>query len=358
MKKIIIRKYKEGDEKQIIPLLKLIFKLPMFEDEKYWNWMYKNNPINLIKIWVAEDDGKIVGHYAVMPVSMKIDDELQIGTLSLNIAVHLDYQGQGIFSALVKQTYNELYEEGIPITYVYPNERSYPIFMKKLDWFELPSLPTLFRPLDLEGLLMRKIHNKYLVKMVNSFGLLFLKIFFRERKCDLLEKIAVVKASFFDDQIDEFWERASKGYKIITVRDKKYLTWRYLDNPNYDYTIYLAEKEGKILGYIVLKLKAIDKYLSSGMIVDLLTLPDRKDVAVTLILKAIGYFKEEGADVVTCYMQNKYYYELLRKMSFIPILLKIQNTKLCARIHTTKNKTLFTSNKNWFITRGDRPNEI
>ena len=33
---------------------------------------------------------------AVMPVSMKIDSELQIGTLSLNTAVHPDYQGRGI----------------------------------------------------------------------------------------------------------------------------------------------------------------------------------------------------------------------------------------------------------------------
>lgn len=353
---MIIRKYKEGDEKQIIPLLKLVFKLPMFEDEKYWNWMYKNNPTNLIKIWVAEDNEKIVGHYAVMPVSMKIDDNLQIGTLSINTAVHPDYQGQGIFPTLAKQTYNELTEEGIPITYVYPNERAYPIYIKKLDWFEIPSLPTLFRPLDLERLLMRKIHNSYLVKMINSFGLLSLKIFFGERKYDISEKIDVAKTSFFDNRVDEFWEEVSKEYKIIAVRDKKYLTWRYLDNPNYDYAIYLAERERKMLGYIVLKLMAIDKSSKSGMIVDLLTLPDQKDATFALIVKAIEYFKEEGADVVACYIQNRYYYNLLRKMGFIPIPLK--NPKLCARIHTTKNKTLFTSNKNWFITSGDRPHEI
>lgn len=356
MKKIIIRKYKKGDEKQIIPLLKLTFKLPMFDDEKYWNWMYKNNPENLMKIWLAEDNGKIVGHYAVMPVSMKIVDKLQLGTLSINIAVHPAYQGRGIFPTLVKQTYNELAEEGIQITISYPNERSYPIFIKKLDWFGIPSLPTLFRPFDLEGLLTRKIHNRYLVKMVNSLGLLFLKIFFREKKYDLAGKIDVRKVSFFDDRIDEFWKDASKGYKIITVRDKKYLTWRYLENPNYDYLIYLAEKEGKILGYIVLKLMAIDKSSKSGMIVDLLTLPDQKDATFTLISKAIEYFKEGEADVVTCYMQNKHYYGILRKIGFIPLPLK--NPKLCARFHTANNKTLFSTSKNWFITGGDRPNEI
>lgn len=356
MKKMIIRKYKEGDEKQIIPLLKLVFKLPMFEDGKYWNWMYKNNPTNLIKIWVAEDDGRIVGHYALMPVLMEIDDKLQIGTLSINTAVHPDYRGQGIFPTLVKKTYNELVEEGIPITYVYPNERAYPIYMKKLGWFKIPSLPTLFRPLDLERLLTRKIHSRYLAKIINCFGLLSLKIFFREKKYNIAEKVDVRKASFFDDRIDEFWKEASKGYKIITVRDKKYLTWRYLDNPNYDYTIYLAEKEGKIWGYIVLKLMAIDKSSKNGMIVDLLTLPDQKDVAVTLISKAIEHLKEEGADVVTCYIQNGYYYNLLRVSGFIPIPLR--KPKLCARIHATKNKTFFTSNKNWFITSGDRPNEI
>ena len=355
---MLIRKYREGDEKQIIPLLKHTFELPMFDDDKYWNWMHKNNPTNPIKIWVAEDDGKIIGHYAVMPVSMKIDSELQIGTLSLNTAVHPDYQGQGIFPTLARQTYNESAKEGILITYGYPNERTYPIFIKKLDWFKIPSLPMLFMPLDLKRLLVRKIHNRYVVEVLKGFGLLFLKIFFREKRHDTSEKIDVVKVSSFDDRFDEFWNEASKGYKIITVRDKTYLTWRYLDNPNYNYRTYLAEKEGKILGYIVLKLTVMDKYSKSAMIVDLLTLPDRKDVTYSLISKAIEYFREEGADVVTCYMQNEYYYRLLKKIGFIPIPPKITNRNLCARINRTDNKMVFANSKNWFLTGGDAPHEI
>ena len=350
-KSVIFRKYKEGDEKQIITLLKRVFREPVFDDEKYWNWMYKNNPTNLMKIWLAEDHGKIVGHYALMPVLMKIEDKLQIGTLAINIAIHPEYQGQGIFSTLVKQTYTELAEEGIPITYVFPNERSYPIFIKKLDCFEIPSLPTLLRPLDLEKLLTRKIHNRYLVKIISSFGLLFL-IFFRERKYNLAEKIDVVKTSFFDNRIDEFWKDASKGYKIITVRDKKYLTWRYLDNPNYDYTLYLAEKEGSILGYIVLRSRILGEDLKNGVIVDLLTLPNRKDVSFTLILKAIEHFKEENMDVASCNIQNKFYYNILRKTGFIPV--PITTSRVCAQVHTTEiPKNFFVNPENWFITQGD-----
>ncbi len=35
---MIIRKYKESYEKQIVPLLKLVFPGPKYIDEKYWNF--------------------------------------------------------------------------------------------------------------------------------------------------------------------------------------------------------------------------------------------------------------------------------------------------------------------------------
>jgi hypothetical protein len=37
------------------------------------------------------------------------------------------------------------------------------------------------------------------------------------------------------------------------VRDKEYLNWRYVDVPDVDYTIYLAEEGEEICGYIVLR---------------------------------------------------------------------------------------------------------
>lgn len=357
---MIIRKFKEGDEKQIIPLLKLVFKSSIYDNEKYWNWMYKNNPINLMKIWVAEDNGKIVGHNAVIPVLMKIDNKIQLGTLELNTAVHPNYQGQGIFSALAKKLYNELAAEGLSVTYGYPNEIIYPIRINKLGWFKISSLPVLFRPLNLTGLVMGKVKNRYIVYLVsriNNLGLLSLKIFFKGKKYKPPQKINVREVSFFNDRFDEFWDDASKAYKIIVVRDKNYLKWRYLDNPNYGYTIYSAEKEGKIFGYIVLRL-AVEKHSKSGMIVDFLTLSEQKDVAFSLISKAIEHFKKERADLVTCYIQNQYYYDLLRVSGFMPIPLQKYRPKFCARINVAINKEFFTDVSNWFLTNGDRSNEI
>jgi len=353
---MIIRRYKEGDEKQIVPLLKLVFPGSKYIDEKYWNWMYKNNPTHLIRIWVAEDNEKIVGHYAVMSVFMKVNDKLQTGALSLNIAVHPDYQGRGIFPRLAKQASRELSEEGIVFTYVYPNKRSFPIFIEKLGWFEVPSLPVLFKPLNLEKLLARKVGNRFLAKMINPFGLLFLKVFFGERRNDISKGIDVIRVTSLDDRVDGFWEQASKPYKIIALRDKKYLTWRYFDKPDNSYMMYLAEKEGEMLGYIVLKLVTIDESSKSGTIVDLLTLPGREDVVLTLILKAIEHFKEEEADVAMCYMQNKYCYELLRKIGFVPF--PPVTPKLCAQIYTAEHRTLFSDVRDYFITGGDRPHEI
>jgi predicted N-acetyltransferase YhbS len=352
MGQLIFRKYKEGDEKQIVSLLKLVFKLQRFDDLTYWEWMYKNNPIGLSKIWVAENDGEIVGHYALIPIRIKGTNSIHLGTLTINLAIHPDYQHHGIFPLLAEKAHKELCQEGILFSYCYPNNNSYPIFINKLLWIKIDTLPMLFRPLNLKLLIKRKINNKYLSELIYPFGMLFTKKSFRDQKYHSKEKINIKKATSFDERLDSFFKEASKEYKHIIVRDQQFLTWRYLNNPNYNYTIYLAEKNGKVLGFIVLKTIPVNNS-NSGMIVDLLTLPHHECITFALVSKAINFFEKENADVITCFVQSKYYYDLLRKLGFIPI--PFLKPKICIKNNTQKKTIL--PNVNWFITNGDALHE-
>lgn len=366
---LVFRKYQEGDEALILSLLKLVLKQSLNRNEEllswvnpeYWNRMYKNNPAGNSMVFLAESAEKLVGHYALVPMRMLIEGKERIGTIAINIVIHPEYQGQGIFTTLVNQAAQEMSKERVPITFVFPNRNSYPIFIKKLGWFEACLLSPLFRPVNAESILKRQLSNKNIPMIICGLGLLlFSKIFCRTKKYPVNGKINIKKISSFDERIDDFFIKASKPYKIITIRDKKYLAWRYINSPtNSNYTIYLAEDKNDILGYIILKsIEHVSTNSKGGVIMDILTLPDRKDVINSLITKTIEHFKENDAETIRCNIpKNNMYYAFLKKHGFIPDFFakKVNQPRLTAHINTINlSKKFFIDSKNWFVTNGDR----
>ena len=118
----------------------------------------------------------------------------------------------------------------------------------------ISSLPILVKPLNLKNLLTIVLRSRYLASLFNYAGLPILKAFFGGKKFNPLSEIGIKRIDSFDDRFDAFGENACLK-RNMTIRDKKYLTWRYIDKPNSNYIIYVAEKEGKVFGYIVLALR-------------------------------------------------------------------------------------------------------
>jgi GNAT superfamily N-acetyltransferase len=347
---VTIRSYRPGDEEQIVPLLREAFpsEKPLYDDMKFWNWIYRDNPTKLRKIWVAEEDGKIVGHFAFSPGLMKIDGQTRVGMFTINSAVHPDHQGKGIYSALVKQVNMETHD--IPVVYGYPNKLNLAILSKQY-WVAIPAMPILVKPLNMEGCLRWVVRHRYPARMLNAVAMPLVKLFTGERKFDLPGGVSIKRVPSFDDRFDVLWNNSGrKG--IITVRDRKYLTWRYVDKPDSSYIIYIAEKEQEIAGYIILALR---EYMSlkTGMIVDVLTLPGQPAIALALIAAAIKYFIEEQADTAICSIHDGIYYRALREMGFWPVPYK--SHRLAIRVMPEIDDEFLHDIGNYFLTDGDRP---
>ena len=121
----------------------------------------------------------------------------------------------------------------------------------------------------------------------------------------------IAGARTFDERIDGFFEEASRPYRFITVRNLEYLTWRY-DLRAGDYSIRLAEDAGRILGYTVLATSH-----GAGAIADLLVLPERLDVAASLVADAIGQFGRSGISEVSCAVPTHHpYRDVLEQLGF------------------------------------------
>jgi GNAT superfamily N-acetyltransferase len=97
-------------------------------------WKFEDNPAGPQVLAVAEDEGRLVGQYALWPMRLRLGDEVVQAAQSLDTMTHPDYRGQGMFTVLAKAAMDYAQERGIEVLFGFPNTASYPGFVRKLDW--------------------------------------------------------------------------------------------------------------------------------------------------------------------------------------------------------------------------------
>ncbi|RPA68081.1 GNAT family N-acetyltransferase [Cyclobacteriaceae bacterium YHN15] len=202
-----IRPYHNGDETAILELFNASFGRPL--NKTFWDWRYKQNPFIEDTLAHLMWDGKnLVGHYAVCPIEMIIDNQPSLTALSMTTMTHPKYAGKGIFKILAESLYQEMEKnDGISMVWGFPNLNSHYGFIKNLSWNDISTIPTL------------KLDK-------GNFGLYPLTKFIQHRTFDLgkSEKI-----------------KSNVSGSVFVNKSEDYLIWRYLKNPTNTYQIISSE---------------------------------------------------------------------------------------------------------------------
>ena len=206
-----IADYKPGDEIEILKLFKTSFKKEL--SLNFWNWRFLNNPAGEVMIKLMWDGNTLAGHYAVSPVELIINGEVQLSALSMTTMTHPEYGGRGIFTTLAESLYCDIKEKhNVSSVWGFPNSNSHYGFIKNLKWKDLNVIPTLSISL-------------------NNF----------KEKRD--ERISVTK-NFKEEHGITFHNTLLGENKLAVHRTKQYLNWRYSNNPVNNYTIFECHDQG------------------------------------------------------------------------------------------------------------------
>ena len=111
---IIARTYEPGDENKIVRFLSLVFKKwPKFDVEgsslDHWLWKYKI-PESVV---VAEDEDEIVGSFHSIPIKIKVGNDVIDSCQGVDVAVHPDYRGEGVYGKMRDKSYDTRIKNGI-----------------------------------------------------------------------------------------------------------------------------------------------------------------------------------------------------------------------------------------------------
>jgi GNAT superfamily N-acetyltransferase len=117
----------------------------------------------------------------------------------------------------------------------------------------------------------------------------------------------------FDHRFDTLFEDAGQPFRFIMERTADVLNWRYADPRAGCFTITIAEQGRHLLGYCVAA-----RSHQRGTIADLLALPERNDVVDSLVSHAVQSLSTGGASAIECWVQRQHpYRRVLARHGFV-----------------------------------------
>lgn len=325
IKEYEVRPYQPGDEEEIVELLELVFDVwPHFDLKctplEYWKWKYQENPMKKNFITVAINGGKIIGCSHAIPIRMKIGDAVFLCSFGIDLAVHPDFRRMGISNKM-----HELREElrkKSDIIFA-PIESGVPILIKHYSkiYPRFPHDKMLFVRIHDVDLHLRIIQSEN--TWVKKYGFLLLKLFNRIKNVLSVSSPSgkafnISEIQSFDDRINKFWDEIKDHYTFAVERKRDYLNWRYSDPRGGNYLIKQIEEDGRILGFSVLRINRYMENYPMGYVVDLLTFPDRLDVAEAFVADAIDYFDHNDINIIKCLIVENHPHEgIFKKHGFL-----------------------------------------
>jgi GNAT superfamily N-acetyltransferase len=351
-KRWLLRDYNEGDEVKINPLLNSIYKIQ--RSISYWNWEFKENPKGF-KTLVAVDGSNVVGHLAALHREIIWGDTAACVSMEVEGVTHPDYQRQGIFVAMGQKLLADLKEEGFSLVYGFPNENALPGH-RKLKCIEIFKLHVMIRPLNFKNISKKRMSNKIIGAILGFTGKLAFMLMYRPKRPVLHKDVKIKTISEFDSRFDKLWQEAKSDHKIILKRDSLYLNWRYTQCPQKQYKIYVAEKDDKVLAWVIVRI--LNRFdLVNGALVDMLGLPNNENVIMALIQRAFDDLKEQNVDLVACSVpKSSIYFSSLKSSGFATCPRKLNPKEEPFIIYPLKkdeNMEFIKDPGNWFITWGD-----
>lgn len=259
-------------------------------NERSWSWINRESPHGPALVELAWAQGRVVGHYGVLPRAVQMEDKVVHAGLAIHAAVHPQFRGLVILQELLGRMIERCRLEQIQFIYGFPRRDVWLLYSRLFDWKLMGELVTLELPVPAfpggEG-----------------SG----------------QKIRLVKRAVFDERYEPLdGSEVLAGLNHVR-KDAEFARWRYAHHPKVDYSLLeLLGEKGGLLGYLVLKLyeKEGRRY---GHLVDLALRREAISSFQEWVSAALQWFAERGVGTASCWMlRNSPYFTALDRMGFQP----------------------------------------
>lgn len=337
------------DREIMLDLLKNNRTRENFSYEKRFKWIYEENPDGKAIPWIIweKENNIAVGFTAVFPRRILVNGEEKVCWNCGDFSIEPKYRSLGVALQLRKEAKKGVMDGEVPFLYAHPNDRMKVIHLRA-GHQQLGCMHRYALPLRLDRYFRNKLKNEPLGKAVafpfNQVIDLNLSLSGNKN----LNAVLVDKPEF-NDQHEELFLEFARKYSIIGVRDRVYLNWKYLENPNHHYFLMNFFSGDKRVGYVI-----FTKNDFVIEIVECIVFPDdwMKDVLAHFIRKIKRTFSDAMSVSVVTFETN-------------PIIPILKQLKFQYRNDATTSVITFANPKSeldpniynkdsWYLSVGDR----
>jgi GNAT superfamily N-acetyltransferase len=232
---------------------------------------------------VVEHDGIFVGGVLTSFRELVLQGQAVMGAGGGDVAVHPDYQGQGVFSAMTPF----LFDINIKFDLSYGYRSRHAAVRRAVEPYH------------------RQVFGNFINVFAASTPL--------PASPGGTGSPTITSITSFDERADTLWREAVPAFDFIGDRGQAHLNWRFCDRRAGDYTVFGAEDSGRLLGYAVARTS-----YGRGYLVDLLVQPGRVDLATALARRALEGL--QNVEEVECWLPSRHpYFDALAAAGFATV---------------------------------------
>lgn len=103
-------------------------------------WQYAQNPLGRMRGYNAYDNGRIISHFAALPIDMNLFGKRRKGLLCINVSTNDRYRGKKLFTTAGEATIRYAIENGFDFMIAVPNANSSHAFLKYFGFYMISPL--------------------------------------------------------------------------------------------------------------------------------------------------------------------------------------------------------------------------
>jgi predicted N-acetyltransferase YhbS len=338
---VIVDKYRPEDRSEIDAMFRRVFGAELAAaSTARWDWQYRQNPhASEPQIWIARDQGTIVGQYATMPVRLSLNGRELDASWGMDVMVAPERQRQGLGELLFRTWDRHTGASlgmGLSIS-------SHQLF-RKLQWPDVGPVPCLIKPVS-----PRAFTRSGWPSFVNEIVMLAataVVAVLRSRSGHPDAKIV----RDFDGRFTELWERVAPKFDLAVRRDAAYLQWKYLALPHIRYQIVALDRGATIGGYAVYRHLDEPRGRVTSL-VDLLADPGDRTAIAELLGAVEDAARTAGSDKIRAFIMNEAFRKVMKAEGYF----QVQSTiELVAKINAVAvTPDFYARTGAWHVTFGD-----
>lgn len=366
---IIVRRARRSDRPAIARFIEDAYGAAApYKATPRWTWQFVDNPFvsqksDELPIWIAVDDGRVVGQVALQMGPLQMNGNTFEAGWVVDLMILPSYRGAGIAHCVHDAAANDV-DILVSMTMANASRR----VAKRRGYIPLVEVHQLTRWVRLDAasvrryLLVRTANHRWahvaarLGCSIFMFHLLFPRLAnpllrlrdFVKQSARRRGSTSIVEVDSFGSEIDELWERTQGDYPVIFRRDAQFLNWRFVDCPELKYRRFVADRDGRTVGYVVLR-RADPVELPQGVIVDLYASRRDTETIDELVRHSLAFFGDTIA-AVDCGTSIAEFEAVLRSHSFFRTY---THHPTCIYRDSAPSDRLGQLRNDWFFSKGD-----